>query len=119
MSAIAFLQTSPLAGSRKERRLLRSHIALRTTLPNQSRYCLPVGVRSTSFRFSQDADGLLPIQLLNVQNSSAARPIEAGSVSTHAIAKLRIVDHCRPDLFAHIVPATPDERTCVVLTGNP
>jgi hypothetical protein len=30
-----------------------------------------------------------------------------------------MVDHCRPDLFAHIVPATPEDKTCVVLTGNP
>ncbi len=61
----------------------------------------------------------LPIKLLNVQNSTAARPIDAGSVNTQAISKLRIVDICKPDLFAHIVPATPDDSTCVVLTGKP
>ena len=26
---------------------------------------------------------------------------------------------CRPELFAAIDPATPDESTCVVLTGRP
>jgi hypothetical protein len=27
--------------------------------------------------------------------------------------------HCKPEWFAAMVPPTPDERTCVVLTGNP
>ena len=27
--------------------------------------------------------------------------------------------HCKPDPFAAIVPATPDDNTCVVDTGNP
>ena len=61
----------------------------------------------------------LPIQPLNIQNSREASPIDAGSVRTQAISKFRIVDHCRPDLFAHMVPATPEDKTCVVLTGNP
>jgi hypothetical protein len=61
----------------------------------------------------------LLIQLLNVQNSTAASPIDAGSVSTQAISKLRSVAICKPDLFAHMVPATPDDKTWVVLTGNP
>src|SRR6516164_1820425 len=59
------------------------------------------------------------IKLLKVQNRSADNPIDAGSVSTHAISRLRMVDICRPDLFAHMVPATPDDKTCVVLTGSP
>src|SRR5260370_448464 len=42
-----------------------------------------------------------------------------GRVSTQAINRLRTVAHCKPDLFATIVPATPDDSTCVVLTGNP
>ena len=45
--------------------------------------------------------------------------IAAGSVSTQAIAMLRIVDHCIPEPLATIVPATPDERTWVVDTGRP
>ncbi len=45
--------------------------------------------------------------------------IAAGSVSTQAIAMLRTVDHCMPEPFATIVPATPDESTCVVETGRP
>ena len=45
--------------------------------------------------------------------------IEAGRVRTQAIAKLRTVDHCRPDRLAAMVPATPEESTCVVLTGSP
>ena len=30
---------------------------------------------------------------------------------------LRMVDHCNPLLLASMVPATPEESTCVVLTG--
>ena len=30
-------------------------------------------------------------------------------LSTHAIARLRTVDHCRPDWFAALVPAIPDD----------
>src|SRR5882724_3905242 len=42
-----------------------------------------------------------------------------GRVKTQAINKFRRVAFCKPDLFAAIAPATPDDRTCVVLTGNP
>ena len=45
--------------------------------------------------------------------------IAAGKVNTHAMAMLRIVDHCSPDPLADMVPAMPDESTCVVETGNP
>ena len=38
---------------------------------------------------------------------------------TQAISRLRTVDICRPDLLAAIVPATPEESTCVVETGSP
>src|SRR3954447_7332274 len=31
----------------------------------------------------------------------------------------RMVENCKPLLFAAIVPATPELNTCVVLTGNP
>jgi hypothetical protein len=37
--------------------------------------------------------------------------IEAGSVRIQAIAMLRTVSSCRPDLLAIIVPATPDDST--------
>src|SRR5262249_31353794 len=43
----------------------------------------------------------------------------AGSVSTHAINRLRTVAHCSPEPLAAIVPATPDDNTCVVETGSP
>jgi len=43
----------------------------------------------------------------------------AGSVSTHAMAILRMVASCRPDPFAAMVPATPEESTWVVETGSP
>ena len=42
-----------------------------------------------------------------------------GKVKTHAAAMLRMVDHCSPLLLAIMVPATPEESTCVVLTGRP
>ena len=43
----------------------------------------------------------------------------AGRVSTQASSRLRTVLICRPDEFAKIVPATPEDKTCVVLTGKP
>jgi hypothetical protein len=45
--------------------------------------------------------------------------IAAGKVSTQAMAIFRIVDNCSPDPLAVIVPAMPDDRTCVVDTGSP
>ena len=50
---------------------------------------------------------------------AAGQQIAAGSVSTHAMSRLRTVDICSPDRFAAIVPATPDDSTCVVDTGSP
>ena len=43
----------------------------------------------------------------------------AGSVSTQAISRLRIVAICRPEPLAAMVPATPDDSTWVVETGRP
>jgi len=43
----------------------------------------------------------------------------AGSVKTHAKAMLRTVESWSPDPFADIVPAIPDDSTCVVDTGKP
>lgn len=48
-----------------------------------------------------------------------ARMMAAGSVSCHAIARLRTVDHCRPDPLAAMVPAMPDASTWIVETGRP
>jgi hypothetical protein len=45
--------------------------------------------------------------------------IAMGSVNTHASNKFRTVLHCKPERFASMVPATPEDNTCVVLTGNP
>jgi len=59
------------------------------------------------------------LSLLKAQNNDAAKPIETGRVSTQAISRLRIVPHCKPEWLAAIVPATPDDKTWVVLTGNP
>ena len=56
---------------------------------------------------------------LKTQNRLPESRIETGSVSTQAASRLRTVFHCRPDLLAHMVPATPDDSTCVVLTGRP
>ena len=42
----------------------------------------------------------------------------AGSVNTQPAAILRIVEKRRPLPFAAIVPATPELRMCVVLTGK-
>ena len=52
-------------------------------------------------------------------NSVKDRAIDTGSVSTQAMSRLRTVDICRPEPLATIVPATPEERICVVLTGRP
>ena len=51
--------------------------------------------------------------------SVADSAIAAGSVSTQAISRLRMVAICRPEPFAAMVPATPDDSTCVVETGRP
>ena len=48
---------------------------------------------------------------LNSQYNEPEITIAAGSVSTQAVSRLRIVDICRPDLLAAMVPATPDEST--------
>ena len=45
--------------------------------------------------------------------------IAAGSVSTQATARLRSVAICSPEWFAAMVPATPEDSTCVVETGKP
>src|SRR5262249_51468287 len=55
----------------------------------------------------------------SAQNNVPERTIAAGRVKTQANARLRTVPHCSPLRFAAIVPATPDESTCVVLTGSP
>ena len=54
-----------------------------------------------------------------IQNRLPDKRIAAGSVRTHAISRLRTVALCRPDRRAAIVPATPDDSTCVVDTGSP
>jgi len=82
-----------------------------------------------AFRFeavAADEAGLVCAVVRRVQNrcvkSQYSEPdsrIAAGRVSTQAISRLRMVDICRPERFAAIVPATPDESTCVVETGRP
>ena len=47
----------------------------------------------------------------------AASRAAAGRVKIQARAMLRMVDSCKPLPLAIMVPATPDERTCVVETG--
>ena len=45
--------------------------------------------------------------------------IAAGRVNTQAFAILRTVESCNPEPLAAIVPAIPDDKTCVVETGSP
>ncbi len=54
-----------------------------------------------------------------MKNSVPAMRIAAGSVVTQASAMLRTVDICRPEPFAAMVPATPEDRMWVVETGRP
>jgi len=42
-----------------------------------------------------------------------------GSVKTQARRILRSVSACKPERFAAIAPAMPEDKTCVVLTGRP
>ncbi len=56
---------------------------------------------------------------MNAQNSVADSTMATGNVSTQSMIRLRTVAHCRPVPLAAMVPATPDDRTCVVLTGRP
>src|ERR1700722_7830058 len=55
----------------------------------------------------------------NAQNRKPDSIIATGSVNTQAISRFRTVANWSPEWFAIIVPATPDDSTCVVLTGNP
>ena len=71
---------------------------------------LRAGLVFGSFRYEE--------KCRNAQNSVDESMIEIGSVNTHAIIRLRTVAHWRPDLLAHIVPATPDDSTCVMLAGR-
>ena len=48
------------------------------------------------------------------QNRPAARPIDAGRVSTQASRMVFTVPPCKPLLLATMVPATPDDSTWVV-----
>src|SRR6202789_1350251 len=57
--------------------------------------------------------------VLKSQNSAPESTAATGNVKTHARAISRRVDTCSPLLSPAIVPATPDDSTCVVLTGNP
>jgi hypothetical protein len=63
--------------------------------------------------------GAYGASFLNARKRRPDRNMEMGSVSTQAIARFLIVFHWIPDRFAAIVPATPDDRTWVVLTGSP
>jgi hypothetical protein len=53
------------------------------------------------------------------QNKIPERRIDAGRVNSHTIAKFLTLVHWRPERLAAIVPATPEDKTCVVLTGDP
>src|SRR5262249_62116279 len=53
------------------------------------------------------------------QYSTPEIAMAAGRVSTQASAMLRTVASCSPEPFAAMVPATPDDSTCVVETGRP
>jgi len=60
------------------------------------------------------------LERLAAQNVRYAEiTIAAGKVMIQASAMLRSVLICRPDPLAAIVPATPEDSTCVVLTGRP
>jgi hypothetical protein len=48
---------------------------------------------------------------VNSQYNEPDSRIAAGIVSTQAISRLRMVFICRPERFAAIVPATPDDNT--------
>ena len=58
-------------------------------------------------------------QMAKNKEKERDRPIAQGNVSTHASAWLRRIDICTPEPLAAIVPATPEESTCVVETGGP
>src|SRR5262249_439842 len=50
-------------------------------------------------------------------NRGAERAVAAGRGNTQARPILRTVSPWMPERLAHMVPATPEERTWVVLTG--
>ena len=52
------------------------------------------------------------------QKKMADSNIDMGKVSTQAMRMVRMVPLCTPLRLATIVPAMPEERTCVVETGR-
>ncbi len=75
-----------------------------------------VGLSMEDFVFIQFTNNVL-----NNQNRHPARSMVTGKVSTHADRIFRMVPTCRfrRPPCATIVPATPDDKTWVVLTGSP
>src|SRR5439155_8419274 len=54
-----------------------------------------------------------------IRKITQERIMVAGSVSSQASMIFFSVPPRTPEPFAHIDPATPDDNTCVVLTGRP
>src|SRR5215510_3128466 len=91
--------------SRLLSRSRRSSSAVTGTGPNQRR------LRSLEGRYQKTAR--------KSQNSRPDSRIDIGSVRIHASRRLRTVAHWSPEPLAAMVPATPEDNTCVVLTGSP
>ena len=56
---------------------------------------------------------------LKSQKRRPERMAAAGNGKIQAIAMSRMAESCSPLRFAAIVPAAPEDRTWVVLTGTP
>ena len=67
-----------------------------------------------------DAGSGHPLNIVRkVKKRSPESIIAAGSVSTQASSRFLSVPICYPDELSIIVPSTPEDKTCVVLTGRP
>src|SRR5262249_19255083 len=58
-------------------------------------------------------------KLLNPQKRKPESNKAMGKVKNQAKKRFGAGDQWKPGLLAIIVPATPDDNTCVVLTGRP
>jgi hypothetical protein len=96
------------------------HAAIGTSAVGSSEACMLGGLaRKRRWQQRRRAAGIHQNTFEKIQYRLPERRIAQGSVSTQAISRLRTVAICSPDLLAAIVPATPEDSTCVVDTGSP
>ena len=84
-------------------------------MPSQMITASATQTRATAMRMR----GLVKIKNRPAEKVVAPSSTQTGRVKTQARRRFRRVFICRPERLAAMVPATPLERTWVVLTGRP